>query len=50
MAEKTPIYKNEYENQGKNSPFGRTPTHLSTKWRPTVFPCPKTPKNKPGLP
>ena len=43
--EKTPRNiqkKNEYENQGKNSPFGYPPIPPSTKWRPTVFQCPKT--------
>ena len=28
----------------KNSPFGRPPISTSTKLRPTVFRCPKTPK------
>ena len=41
---KTPKYKNECKNQGKNSPFDCPPIPSSTKWRPTVFRCPKTPK------
>ena len=28
----------------KNPPFGYPPIPQSTKWRPTVFRCPKTPK------
>ena len=28
----------------KKSPFGCPPIPPSTKWRPTVFQCPKTPK------
>ena len=36
------IYKRR--NKGKNSPFGCPPILPSTKCRPTVFQCSKTPK------
>ena len=44
---KNEIYKNEYENKGKNSPFGCPPIPPSTKLRPTVFRYPKTSRNYP---
>ena len=40
---KTPKYTKD-EKKEKNSPFGCPPIPPSTKWRPTVFRCPKTPK------
>ena len=39
IGEKTPKYK-----KGKNPQFGYPPISPSTKWRLTVFRCPKTPK------
>ena len=40
---KTPEYTKD-ETKEKNSPFGCPLIPPSTKWRPTVFRCPKTPK------
>ena len=45
---KPEIYKRR--NKGKNSQFGCPPIPPSTKWRPTVFRCPKTPKTNPTYP
>ena len=38
------IQKNEYGKQRKEFPVWLSPIPPSTKWRPTVFQCPKTPK------
>ena len=42
--------KNEYENKGKNSPFGCSPILLSTKMEADCFPVSENTKNKPDLP
>ena len=44
------IYKNEYENQEKNSLFGCPPIPPLTKWRLTVFQCPETLKTSRAYP
>ena len=47
---KAPKYTKKNENKEKNLPFSYPPFPPSTKWRPTVFRCPKTAKDKPELP